>query len=306
MRVLIPYSGSGTNSTYSMYRLLSETDHEVVSLHLNMYYSSDEYSAWEREHFYKGVKWFKDNIRDFKAVEGVCSQIYPVDIKPLRKGFTCTFDNSIQNNRRETYVKYAKEFDIDLLVSGRGAEDATDTSAENVMTKDIKDNEVSHTVLTNNIVGASNLEASGYDFIIPAWSLTKRLTLDNAAQLSEEITAKWSQREKLPQELRNIITNCRCKGKQINCYWCNDLLINEVRPETGRKLDDIVLKALEVSRFSHLANPKTWDNHINRNDRYKKVLGFDFSEGSDFSIFEKLEEEMRDRARDMYARAGNI
>ena len=97
----------------------------------------------------------------------------------------------------------------------------------------------------------------------------------------------------------NIITNCRCKGKQINCYWCNDLLINEVRPETGRKLDDIVLKALEVSRFSHLANPKTWDNHINRNDRYKKVLGFDFSEGSDFSIFEKLEEEMRDRARDM-------
>ena len=295
MRILVPYSGTGTNSTHGMYRLLMETDYEVVALHLNMYYSSDEYTAWEREHFHKGVKWFKDNIRDFKAVEGVCPQFYPSDTKPLRKGFTHTFDNGHQNNRSRVYVQYAKEFNVDLISSGRGAEDSTDSGASNVMAG-----------LRRVVSGNSILESTEYDFIVPAWSLTKRLTLENSNQLINEITAKWSQREKLPQELRNIITDCRCKGKQINCYWCNDLLINEVRPEIGRELDDIVLEALQVGRFSHLADPKTWDGALSRNNRYKKVLGFDFSEGSDFSIFEKLEEEMRDRARDMYAKAGNI
>ncbi len=180
MKVLIPYSGSGTNSTYGMYRILTETDYEVVALHLDMYYSSDEYKTWEREHFYKGVKWFKDNIRDFKAVEGVCPEFYPPDIKPLRKGFTHTFDNSHQNNRSRAYVQYAKEFNVDLIVSGRGAEDATDSSATNVMSETLKDSEVPYTVLANDISGASILESSGYDFIIPAWSLTKRLTADTA------------------------------------------------------------------------------------------------------------------------------
>ena len=69
MRVLVPYSGLGTNSTYGMYRWLTETDYEVVAMFLDIYYSSDEYTAFEREHFYRGVKWFKDNIRDFETIE---------------------------------------------------------------------------------------------------------------------------------------------------------------------------------------------------------------------------------------------
>ena len=313
MRVLVPYSGSGTNSTYGMYRLLTETDHEVVALHLNMYYSSDEYSAWEREHFHKGVKWFKDNIRDLKAVEGDCPKFHPPDIMPIREGFTHTFDNSHQNNRAKTYIEFAEKFNADLICSGRGAEDphiaqvystVRTKSGGSIASRQKAGKWPQSLVVSDASSGLSILEGSGYNFIIPSWSLTGRLTLENSNQVRNEMSAKWSQREKLPEGLRNIITDCRCKGKQINCYWCNDLLINEVRSETGRELDDIVLKVLCAGRFDHLMDPKTWRGALDRNDKYKEVLGFDFS--GDWPTFVKLEEEMCDRAKDMYARAGNI
>jgi hypothetical protein len=289
MRVLVPYSGLGTNSTYGLYRLLTETDHEIIALHLNMYYSSDEYSAWEREHFHKGVKWFKDNTRDFKTVEGVCSRFYSEDLIPLREGSPYMFDNSHQSNRAKTYMEATKEFNVDLISSGRSAEDINGFRGLGEKRMEIR---------------VTTFEELGLDFIIPSWSITERLTLENRNRVIDEMSAKWSQREKLPQELRNIITNCRCKGNQLNCYWCDDLLINEVRSETGQELDDIVLEKLCAGKFRHLVDLETWRGSLDRHDHYKKVLGFDFS--GDWPTFEKLEEEMRDRARDMYAKAGNI
>ena len=279
MRVLVPYSGLGTNSTYGMYRWLTETDYEVVAMFLDMYYSSDEYTAFEREHFYRGVKWFKDNIRDFETIERSCPRFFPPDIIPIREGFTYTFETGSIRNFTKVYMDTAKEYKVNFISSGKSGEDSNGS-------------------LTKAVFISKEL---GYNFIHPSWSLTEPVTLENRDQVIKEMSAKWSQREKLPQELRNIITDCTCKGDKEVCYFCTDLLLNEVRPETGQELDDVILEKLCAGKFRHLADPKTFQQN-QRTNTYFKLLGYNEEQWVDPVAIKEL----RDKVKDMYAKAGNI
>ena len=279
MRVLVPYSGLGTNSTYGMYRWLTETDYEVVAMFLDIYYSSDEYTAFEREHFYRGVKWFKDNIRDFETIEKKCEQVYPDAYEPVRKNFTLNMETGSYKNMRKVFIDTAKEYKVDFLSSGKSGEDSNGS-------------------LTKAVFISKEL---GYNFIHPSWSLTEPVTLENRDQAIKEMSAKWSQREKLPQELRNIITDCTCKGDKEVCYFCTDLLLNEVRPETGQELDDVILEKLCAGKFRHLADPKTFQQN-QRTNTYFKLLGYNEEQWVDPVAIKEL----RDKVKDMYAKAGNI
>jgi hypothetical protein len=282
MKILVPYSGLGTNSTYGMYRWLTETDHEVVAMFLDIYYSSDEYTAFEREHFNKGVKWFKDNTRDFKTIERKCIETYSNVLVPLREGSPYKIDISRTSlSMKETYAQVAKEFDVDIISSGKSGED---TSGPLEMATSI-------------------LKGSDYKSIHPSWSLTEEVTLENRDQVIKEMSSKWSQREKLPQGLRNIITDCQCKGKKIGCYFCSDLLLNELRPETGQELDDLILEKLCAGKFRHLADPKTFNGLRERTWRYLGLLGYNRSD--DIENTEILEE-LSMKAQEMYNKAGNL
>ena len=279
MRVLVPYSGLGTNSTYGMYRWLTETDYEVVAMFLDMYYSSDEYTAFEREHFYRGVKWFKDNIRDFETIEKKCEQVYPDAYEPVRENFTLNMETGSIRNFTKVYMDTAKEYKVNFISSGKSGEDSNGS-------------------LTKAVFISKEL---GYNFIHPSWSLTEPVTLENRDQAIKEMSAKWSQREKLPQELRNIITDCTCKGDKGICYFCTDLLLNEVRPETGQELDDVILEKLCAGKFRHLADPKTFQQN-QRTNTYFKLLGYNEEQWVDPVAIKEL----RDKVKDMYAKAGNI
>jgi hypothetical protein len=282
MKILVPYSGLGTNSTYGMYRWLTETGHEVVAMFLDIYYSSDEYTAFEREHFNKGVKWFKDNTRDFKTIERKCIETYSNVLVPLREGSPYKIDISRTSlSMKETYAQVAKEFDVDIISSGKSGED---TSGPLEMATSI-------------------LKGSDYKSIHPSWSLTEEVTLENRDQVIKEMSSKWSQREKLPQGLRNIITDCQCKGKKIGCYFCSDLLLNELRPETGQELDDLILEKLCAGKFRHLADPKTFNGLRERTWRYLGLLGYNRSD--DIENTEILEE-LSMKAQEMYNKAGNL
>ena len=278
MRVLVPYSGLGTNSTYGMYRWLTETDYEVVAMFLDIYYSSDEYTAFEREHFHRGVKWFKDNIRDFETIEKKANKTYPDKYIPIRENSSYTINIS-RLSLRDVYNKTSKELNANIISSGKSAED-TNGPLE---------------------LSTSISKESGYDYIHPSWSLTEPVTLENRDQVIKEMSAKWSQREKLPQELRNIITDCTCKGDKEVCYFCTDLLLNEVRPETGQELDDVILEKLCAGKFRHLADPKTFQQN-QRTNTYFKLLGYNEEQWVDPVAIKEL----RDKVKDMYAKAGNI
>jgi hypothetical protein len=249
---------------------------------LDIYYSSDEYTAFEREHFNKGVKWFKDNTRDFKTIERKCIKTYSNVLVPLREGSPYKIDISRTSlSMKETYAQVAKEFDVDIISSGKSGED---TSGPLEMATSI-------------------LKGSDYKSIHPSWSLTEEVTLENRDQVIKEMSSKWSQREKLPQGLRNIITDCQCKGKKIGCYFCSDLLLNELRPETGQELDDLILEKLCAGKFRHLADPKTFNGLRERTWRYLGLLGYNRSD--DIENTEILEE-LSMKAQEMYNKAGNL
>ena len=278
MRVLVPYSGLGTNSTYGLYRWLTETDYEVVAMFLDIYYSSDEYTAFEREHFHRGVKWFKDNIRDFETIEKKANKTYPDKYIPIRENSSYTVNLS-RLSLRDVYNKTSKELNVDIISSGKSAEDTSGPlELSTIISKE-----------------------SGYNYIHPSWSLTEPVTLENRDQVIKEMSAKWSQREKLPQELRNIITDCTCKGDGGICYFCTDLLLNEVRPETGQELDDVILEKLCAGKFRHLADPKTF-RLDQRTVTYFKLLGYNEEQWLD----PVTRKEYKEKVKDMYAKAGNI
>ena len=246
---------------------------------LDIYYSSDEYTAFEREHFHRGVKWFKDNIRDFETIERKCEQVYSDTYEPVRENFTLNVKTGSYKNMRKVYIDTAKEYKVDFLSSGKSGEDTN--------------------VSLNKSVSIS--KGSDYDYIHPSWSLTEPVTLENRDQAIKEMSAKWSQREKLPQELRNIITDCTCKGDGGICYFCTDLLLNEVRPETGQELDDVILEKLCAGKFRHLADPKTF-RLDQRTVTYFKLLGYNEEQWLD----PVTRKEYKEKVKDMYAKAGNI
>lgn len=282
MKILVPYSGLGTNSTYGIYRWLTETDHEVVALFLDIYYSSDEYTAFEREHFVRGVDWLKKNTRDFEVVERVCERKYPPFYEPIREGSPFNEETSSSDNMRDTYDEAAKEFKVNNISSGKSGEDTIASLHKSV---------------------SISRRDSDYNYLHPSWSLTEEVTLENRDQVIKEMSSKWSQREKLPQGLRNIITDCPCKGKRLGCYFCIDLLLNELRPETGQELDDLILEKLCAGKFRHLANPKTFNGMRERTWRYLGLLGFNYPDDLDKT---EVLEQLSMKAQEMYRKAGNI
>ena len=282
MKILVPYSGLGTNSTYGIYRWLTETDHEVVALFLDIYYSSDEYTAFEREHFVRGVEWLKKNTRDFEVVERVCKRKYPSFYEPIREGSPFNEDTSSSDNMRDVFTEVAEEFKVDTINSGKSGEDTLGSLHTSV---------------------SINRTDSKYNRTNPSWSLTEEVTLENRDQVIKEMSSKWSQREKLPQGLRNIITDCQCKGKKLGCYFCSDLLLNELRPETGQELDDLILEKLCAGKFRHLANPKTFNGVKERTWTYLRLLGFNYPDDLDKT---EVLEQLSMKAQEMYSKAGNI
>ena len=282
MKILVPYSGLGTNGTYGIYRWLTETDHEVVALFLDIYYSSDEYTAFEREHFVRGVEWLKKNTRDFEVIERVCKRKYPPFYEPLREGSPFNEETSSSDNMRDIITEVAEEFKVNTISSGKSGEDTIGSLHKSV---------------------SISRRDSKYNRIHPSWSLTEEVTLENRDQVIKEMSSKWSQREKLPQGLRNIITDCQCKGKKLGCYFCSDLLLNELRPETGQELDDLILEKLCAGKFRHLADPKTFNGMRERTWRYLGLLGFNYPDDLDKT---EVVEQLSMKAQEMYRKAGNI
>jgi hypothetical protein len=251
-------------------------------LFLDIYYSSDEYTAFEREHFVRGVEWLKKNTRDFEVVERVCKRKYPPLYEPIREGSPFNEDTSTSDNMRSLNTTVAKEFKVDIINSGKSGEDTIGSLHKSV---------------------SISRKDSDYNYLHPSWSLTEEATLENRDQVIKEMSSKWSQREKLPQGLRNIITDCQCKGKKLGCYFCSDLLLNELRPETGQELDDLILEKLCAGKFRHLANPKTFNGVKERTWTYLRLLGFNYPDDLDKT---EVVEQLSMKAQEMYRKAGNI
>lgn len=123
MKILIPFSG-GINSTYGLWRFLSETDHEIIA------YFADE--SWLKTKFKDDPEistrvstaadniaaYLKENIRDFDYQKDAWSNEAPEEIVPMRIGGTNTWDISPLLTRWKGYKSLIEEIKPDGFVFG--------------------------------------------------------------------------------------------------------------------------------------------------------------------------------------------
>ena len=114
MKIIIPFSG-GVNSTYSLYRWLSETDADVLAYHSIDRWESEEANVEEFKRLEK-VKDFLQQIRDFDFQTSEWPSKYVEQRIPIRPGFTNgTYDIGILRPRYDGYAKWCVESNADAI-----------------------------------------------------------------------------------------------------------------------------------------------------------------------------------------------
>jgi len=131
MQVLIPFSG-GVNSTFALWRWLSETDHEITAV-----YAQEKWQdvlretgreAREKEAADKMAAWLKDNVRDFEYEVVDWPIGYSEKQTPIREGGSSTMDEGIMEPRYHGYKKLIDDKSPDGIVTGISLENtAADT-----------------------------------------------------------------------------------------------------------------------------------------------------------------------------------
>ena len=114
MKILIPFSG-GVNSTYTMWRWLTETDYEVVARYAIEEYENDDTNNAAIEKLKKTIKFLKSKTRDFIFEEINWITTYEEDRVPIREGFKTTYNVGALRPRYETYPLWIKETGVDAI-----------------------------------------------------------------------------------------------------------------------------------------------------------------------------------------------
>ena len=119
MKILIPFSG-GINSTYSLWRYLAETDHEI---HVYRFTESFEIQDRKRTAALAMVDWLKTNVRDFTFWEetGTLPE-HAEQLEPVRIGFEQTFNAGVLLPRWEKQAAMLDSIQPDATVRGYSLE----------------------------------------------------------------------------------------------------------------------------------------------------------------------------------------
>ncbi len=250
MKIVIPYSGSGTNSAYGLWRFLNETDHEVFALHLNVAWRPDDEREHERAQFDQGVAWLKSNCRDFSVTYKNCSNRFDFPDMPLRPGFANKIGISQLSSVWQTALEHAVEVGAEAVAIGTSGEStATDRAIH----------------MQRETFWNSERNPTNVKIYYPCWSMSEEVTEDLWPRICNEITGRWLQRELMPEPLRNIVMTCRCKGEKVRCLRCSDFLTHELCEDSGSDLDERMLRALHAGKHRDLADPaaeKYWNNFM--------------------------------------------
>lgn len=130
-KVLIPFSG-GVNSTYALWRWLTETDHEITAIYgIESWVGLHDGDSWrvsrETRAVAAMVDWLKTNCRDFAFQQKDDWPVVVNDEQPIRKGFTATRNYGLVSARYQGYSNIIDEHSPDIFVPGISLENtATD------------------------------------------------------------------------------------------------------------------------------------------------------------------------------------
>ena len=108
MKILIPFSGV-INSTYSLYRWLTETDDDIIARYAIDTWYPDYKNKKELDRVSDIVLYLKSEVRDFVFDKKIWPVEYVENRQPIRPGFKVgTWDVGKVLPRYEGYVSWSK------------------------------------------------------------------------------------------------------------------------------------------------------------------------------------------------------
>jgi hypothetical protein len=244
MKIVIPFSG-GVNSTYSLYRWLSETDADVLAYHSIDRWESEEVNVEQFKRLEK-VKDFLQQIRDFDFQTSEWPSKYVEQRIPIRPGFTNgTYDIGILRPRYDGYAKWCVESNADAISIGLSLENTAMDCGYNTLRSVVEQDGVDI-----YLAGMPDLTpvAKGADF---DWE-----------EVSRNMIGRFEQYESLPEELQKLTQRHNMSTcDDVHCRSCQyqrsyEKFVSDGK--TGRDLDLFCAKHGCYGPWRDQADPKTY------------------------------------------------
>ena len=262
-KVLIPFSG-GINSTYALYKFLSETSHDITAVYakeswVKLSFQDPWRQGREGRIADAKVDWLKSNVRDFTYEKVTDWPTMVDDIRPIRVGFTQTHNYGIQVAIYKGYANLIELHSPDILVTGNSLENtASDCHPEcrDLFWKD------DLTVIYAGTPDLTPTPKEPYDYDAVAATMIGR----------------FEQLESIPAEL-HAISNVECdcdiaEDMKFTCLICGfDLSRKKLSDLSGAEVDDIFAKHGSYGKYRSEADPETYTYRGNPYDKFGEILG---------------------------------
>ena len=241
MKILIPFSG-GINSTYSLYRWLTETDAEVIAIYAYEEFESTEYNLEQSNKLKEIVLFLKSETRDFNFQQINWSNNYTEEVIPIRQGFKVgTYDIGTIRPRFETYPIWIQETKVDGISIGISLEN-TATCGYDVLRKYPESAGV-------------DIYLAGVKELIPV-PIGDDFDYD---EIASTMIGRFEQYESFPKELQDFCIRRNAEkrqGREIAYWQTYEKFIGEGK--TGRDFDLYCAKHGCYGAWRHEANPETY------------------------------------------------
>tara|TARA_B100001175_G_scaffold304896_1_gene301389 strand:- start:255 stop:1115 length:861 start_codon:yes stop_codon:yes gene_type:complete len=245
MKILIPFSG-GVNSTYSLYRWLSETDADIICLYGVDQWYDDKHNDDELNRARKIVSYLKSTVREFEFDINEWPSNYVSEEHPIRPGFKLgMWDVGKVRPRYEGYVKWQNETKTDGISIGLSLENTAMDCGYNTLRSVVEQNG-----MDIYLGGMPELTPvpQGDDF---DWDY-----------ISSKMIGRFEQYESIPEELQSLVVKCNlttCKKEKCRdcAYWRTyEFFVSEGK--TGRDFDLYCAKHGSYGPWRHEADPETY------------------------------------------------
>ena len=242
MKILIPFSG-GVNSTYSLYRWLTETDADIFVRYGVDRFENDDFNAGELERVQNVSHFLRKECRDFNLEMSEFPREYVEERIPIRPGFTKgKYDIGALRPRYAGYINWCFETGSDGISIGICLEN-TATQGYEVSRRESGIENIGVDIYLGGVRELVPV-ATGEDF--------------NYNEVAKHMMGRFEQYEFLPKELRDLcIRYSKSRDGREIAYWRTyNKFVSEGK--TGRDFDLYCAKEGSYGPWRHEADPETY------------------------------------------------